>query len=72
LARAEDLPEIQAAGDVDGDEMEHVFNLGVGMVAIVPADAVSRAIEVLAAEAVDAFEIGEVVAGHGRATVVRS
>ena len=29
--------EIQAAGDVADDEMEHVFNLGLGMLAVVPA-----------------------------------
>ena len=34
--------EIQRAGDVADDEMEHVFNLGVGMLAVV-ADAAERA-----------------------------
>src|SRR4029077_13390577 len=31
--------EIQRAGDVSGPEMEHVFNLGVGMLAVVAGDA---------------------------------
>jgi phosphoribosylformylglycinamidine cyclo-ligase len=63
--------EIQAAGHVSDDEMEHVFNLGVGMVAVVDADAVSRAIDVLAAEGHAAFEIGAIVDGHGRASLDR-
>ena len=40
--------EIQAAGDVADDEMEHVFNLGVGMVAVVAAADAQRAIDALA------------------------
>jgi phosphoribosylformylglycinamidine cyclo-ligase len=35
--------EVQRAGDVTDDEMERVFNLGIGMVAVVPADEVSAA-----------------------------
>jgi phosphoribosylformylglycinamidine cyclo-ligase len=64
--------EIQAAGDVADDEMEHVFNLGVGMVAIVPAAEVEPAVAVLAAAGHDASEIGEVGAGHGRGVVERT
>jgi phosphoribosylformylglycinamidine cyclo-ligase len=63
--------EIQAAGDVADDEMEHVFNLGVGMVAVVPAGDVQIAIDALAADGHDAWMIGEIVDGHGRATVTR-
>jgi phosphoribosylformylglycinamidine cyclo-ligase len=64
--------EIQSDGDVADDEMEHVFNLGVGMVAVVaPADA-QRAVDALRAEGVDAWDIGEVVDGHGRAVVERA
>jgi phosphoribosylformylglycinamidine cyclo-ligase len=36
------LSEIQRLGDVDDDEMARVFNLGVGMVLVVAADAVVR------------------------------
>jgi phosphoribosylformylglycinamidine cyclo-ligase len=64
--------EIQSAGDVVDDEMEHVFNLGVGMVAIVPAVDVDPAIADLASAGLDAFAIGEVVDGHGRAVVDRA
>jgi phosphoribosylformylglycinamidine cyclo-ligase len=63
--------EIQADGDVADDEMEHVFNLGVGMVAVVAADDVARTIEVLGAAGHDAWDIGEIVDGYGRVTVAR-
>ena len=47
-------------GPVADDEMWRTFNLGVGMVAVVPPDALQRAIEVLAARGVDAFDCGAV------------
>ena len=58
--------EIQRLGDVHDDEMAKVFNLGIGMVAAVPAQDVSPAREVLATSGLDAVEIGEVVEGRGR------
>ena len=63
--------EIQAAGAIADDEMEHVFNLGVGMVAVVSAAETQLAIEALNASGHDAWVIGEIVDGHGRASVVR-
>jgi phosphoribosylformylglycinamidine cyclo-ligase len=63
--------EIQRDGGVADDEMEHVFNLGVGMVAVVAAEDVRRSVEVLGAEGIEAWEIGEVVDGFGRASVLR-
>jgi phosphoribosylformylglycinamidine cyclo-ligase len=39
--------EIQRRGDVADDEMARVFNLGLGMVAIVPAEAVATAQDAL-------------------------
>ena len=61
--------EIQRAGDVPDDEMESVFNLGLGMLAVVPADAAERALDVVRAEGHDAWIVGEIVDGHGRARV---
>ena len=63
--------EIQADGDVEDDEMEHVFNLGVGMVAVVAPGDTQRAVDALRVEGIDAWDIGEVVDGHGRAHVTR-
>jgi phosphoribosylformylglycinamidine cyclo-ligase len=64
--------EIQGDGDIADDEMEHVFNLGVGMVAIVAADDAPRAIDLLAADGCDAYAIGEIVEGSGRVSVTRA
>jgi phosphoribosylformylglycinamidine cyclo-ligase len=63
--------EIQSAGDVPDDEMEQVFNLGVGMVAIVPADDVHKALDVLRAAGHDTWDIGVVVEGSGQVFVSR-
>ena len=63
--------EIQADGEVAPAEMEHVFNLGVGMVAVLPEADATRAIDVLAAAGQEAFSIGEVVEGTGRVVVDR-
>ena len=58
--------EIQRLGEVGDDEMERVFNLGVGMVAVVPADDAFRALDVLRGQGLESREIGEVVPGEGR------
>ena len=56
-------------GSVDSDEMEHVFNMGVGMTAVVaPADA-DQAIRALTQRGVLAWPLGEIVDGSGRAAV---
>ncbi|CAN5539416.1 phosphoribosylformylglycinamidine cyclo-ligase [soil metagenome] len=52
--------EIQRLGEVDAEEMARVFNLGIGMVAVVPAAEVPRALDVLSGEGVRAMVIGEV------------
>ena len=62
--------EIQRLGSVDTDEMRKVFNCGIGMVLVVPADQASRACAVLSAQGHRAVVVGEVVAGEGR-TVLR-
>ena len=56
-------------GSVDSDEMEHVFNMGVGMTAVVaPADA-DQAIGLLTQRGVLAWPLGEIVVGSGQAQV---
>jgi phosphoribosylformylglycinamidine cyclo-ligase len=64
--------EIQRDGHVADDEMEHVFNLGVGMVAVVAAEDVQRAVDVVGAEGIEAWEIGELVDGLGRVNILRA
>ena len=58
--------EIQRLGEVSDDEMRRVFNLGIGMVAVVPADDAHRALDVLRAEGHRAVPVGEVVPGERR------
>ena len=54
-------------GSVDAREMEQVFNMGVGMTAVVAAADADKAIGVLTERGVPAWPIGEIVAGSGRA-----
>jgi phosphoribosylformylglycinamidine cyclo-ligase len=54
-------------GSVDAREMEQVFNMGVGMTAVVAAPDSDKAIGVLAGRGVPAWPLGEIVGGSGRA-----
>jgi phosphoribosylformylglycinamidine cyclo-ligase len=56
--------EIQAAGAVSMSEMRQVCNLGLGMLAVVPSDAVLEALDVVRAAGHDAWEVGEIIDGH--------
>ncbi|MGB3544875.1 phosphoribosylformylglycinamidine cyclo-ligase [Rubrivirga sp.] len=53
---------IQDVGEVPEDDMRRTFNLGVGLVAIVPESSRERALTVLGALGEPAFEVGRVVA----------
>jgi len=52
-------------GAIDEDEMERVFNMGVGMAAVVGQADTDRALRLLAARGVPAWVLGEVVPGSG-------
>jgi len=56
---------IQGRGRVERAEMEKTFNMGVGMVAVLPPDDVDRALAVLTARHVPAWVLGEVTRGEG-------
>ena len=56
---------IAARGRVDRAEMEQTFNMGVGMVAVLPPDDVDRAMAVLMARHVPAWVLGAVRRGRG-------
>ena len=58
-------------GDIDDDEMEKVFNLGVGMILVVPADDVYRAIDVLRGQGHAARQIGVVEPGSRQVRLIR-
>jgi len=51
---------IRATGDVPRGELELTFNLGVGMVAVVPADRAADALALLTQRGVPAWELGRV------------
>ena len=59
--------EVQAAGSVSDDEMEQVFNLGLGMLAVVPSGDVYRALDVVRSAGHEAWPVGELRDGHGAA-----
>lgn len=58
--------EIQRLGRVADDEMARAFNLGVGMICVVPRSDVFHALDLLRARGHEAVEIGEIVPGDGR------
>jgi phosphoribosylformylglycinamidine cyclo-ligase len=58
--------EIQRLGEITDAELARVFNLGIGMIAVVAPDHAFRALDVLRSEGHEAVEIGEIVPGRGR------
>ncbi len=56
---------IATRGRVERAEMERTFNMGVGMVAVLPPDDVDRALAVLTARHVPSWVLGEVRRGTG-------
>ena len=58
--------ELQAMGDVSDDEMDRVFNMGLGMVLVVPAVDVDGVLATLAAHDRSARVVGELVTGSGQ------
>jgi phosphoribosylformylglycinamidine cyclo-ligase len=63
--------EVQRAGAVADAEMEHVFNLGIGMVAVVPPADGATAVDIVRAAGIDAWVIGEVAPGAGSVVLTR-
>lgn len=57
---------LRAAGNVSLVDMFNTFNMGVGFVVIVPPDQAEAACKQFTHEGIDAFVIGEVVAGEGK------
>jgi phosphoribosylformylglycinamidine cyclo-ligase len=66
------LPIFQIIAEKSGvpnEELYQVFNMGIGMIAIVSADRVDAALKFIRAQKYDAWRIGEVVKGKGEARV---
>jgi phosphoribosylformylglycinamidine cyclo-ligase len=55
---------LQQAGRISTDEMREVFNLGVGLIAVLPADAVDSARAAARADGVETWVMGEVRRGE--------
>lgn len=58
--------ELQRIGSVDLDEMRRVFNLGIGMVVVVPPECAQRSVDILGAAGHQARIIGGTTPGSGR------
>ena len=56
---------VAEAGGVAADEMVRVFNLGLGMLAVVPDGEVAAAVAAIGAAGHAAFEVGRIVDGSG-------
>jgi len=56
---------LQEAGGVATEEMDRVFNMGVGMIAVVPAQQVDDLVADVGDAGVEAWPIGRIVAGRG-------
>jgi phosphoribosylformylglycinamidine cyclo-ligase len=65
--------EVQRRGGISDDEMARVFNLGLGMVVVVPAGDAGRALSVLRGAGTAAVEVGHLasVDGDGREVHLR-
>jgi len=61
---------IEAQSGVPESELYQVFNMGIGMVAIVAADQADAILKFIRAQKHQAWRIGEVVKGRGQAQVV--
>jgi phosphoribosylformylglycinamidine cyclo-ligase len=62
---------LAAHGQVAREEMERVFNMGVGMAAVVAAEAADQAVRLLAQRGVPAWPVGEIVAAPGEPATAR-
>jgi len=60
---------LKERGGVDEAELYQVFNMGVGMVAIVAAEQADAALRFIRAQKHKAWQIGEIVKGTGLARV---
>jgi phosphoribosylformylglycinamidine cyclo-ligase len=58
---------LRSYGDVARADMDKTFNMGVGMAAIVAADAADAALRLLEERGVPAWPLGEIVPGSGTA-----
>lgn len=51
---------MRTMGPVEGKELAHTFNLGLGLVAVVPASEATRAVDAVRASGIDAWVVGRI------------
>ena len=61
---------VQQVGGLTQADVDATLNMGVGMVAVLPADGVDAAIAALSARGVPSWVLGEVVAADGPGSAV--
>jgi phosphoribosylformylglycinamidine cyclo-ligase len=61
--------EIQRAGNVSTDEMQRVFNLGLGMLVVVDRHLAFATLDTLRSAGHATWSVGEIVEGRGRVTI---
>jgi phosphoribosylformylglycinamidine cyclo-ligase len=64
------FPWIQKLGEIDREEMFHVFNMGIGLVLVVRPDAVETVQEILKEQGEQAHVLGEIRAGEEPAVYI--
>ena len=65
--RPEIFDQIANEGPVSEEEMRNVFNLGIGMVLVVPRDEADSVIDLANKNGNEAWSVGQVVEGNGQA-----
>ncbi|MDO8666032.1 MAG: phosphoribosylformylglycinamidine cyclo-ligase [Gemmatimonadales bacterium] len=56
---------VQAGGGIGNEEMRQVFNLGLGLIAVCPVEAVAQARAAAKSAGIETWTVGEVVPGSG-------
>ncbi len=62
--------QIQKLGNINTREMYKVFNMGIGMVLIIPPDGLEKTVEIAKASKEAIFNIGKIKEGRGRVVIL--
>ena len=64
------FPFLQEKGHVDESEMYHVFNMGIGLVIVLPPSQIDTAITMLRESGESPFPIGEIIQGEKSVRII--
>ncbi len=62
------FPWLAQKGDLSAETLYETFNMGIGYVLIIPPEISQELVSFFQKEGISAFEIGEVISGHGQVT----